>query len=118
IYINKDCNNLPLKLESNFTLKLIPFKNKYAYVRYFWEQFIFPFILLKDKVDVVHSPGYVGPIFCPARHIVSILDLNYKRHGESMSKSKRILLGTMVKLMSIFANHIITISNFSKDEIC
>ncbi|MEO5911184.1 MAG: glycosyltransferase family 1 protein [Pelobium sp.] len=118
IYINKDCTDLPLVLADNYTTKLIPFKNKYVYVRYFWEQLIFPFILFFKKFDLVHSPGYVGPVFCPSVHIISILDMNYKRHGESMSKSKRILLGAMVKLMSIFAKHIITISNFSKEEIC
>lgn len=118
IYINKDCTDLPLVLSNNFIIKLIPFKNKYVYVRYFWEQFIFPFILFFKRFNIVHSPGYVGPVLCPSVHIVSILDMNYKRHGASMSKSKRILLGPMVKLMSIFAKRILTISNFSKDEIC
>lgn len=118
IYVNKDCEDLPIKIGSNFEIKVIPFHNKYVYVRYFWEQLIFPFYLLKDNLNLLHSLGYVGPLFCPAKHVVSILDLNYKRHSESMSLSKKILLGAMVKLTSIFSNKIITISNFSKKEIC
>lgn len=118
IYVNKDCEDLPIKIGSNFEIKVIPFHNKYVYVRYFWEQLIFPFYLLKDNLNLLHSLGYVGPLFCPAKHVVSILDLNYKRHSESMSLSKKILLGAMVKLTSIFSNRIITISNFSKKEIC
>ncbi|WP_198342324.1 glycosyltransferase family 4 protein [Pedobacter psychrophilus] len=117
IYLNKDCENLPIKIGENFKKKILPFHNNYVYVRYFWEQLLFPFYLLNQNLDVLHSLGYVGPVFCPAKHIVSILDLNYKRHTESMSAFKRVLLGTMVKLMSIFSKSIITISNFSKEEI-
>ncbi len=118
IYVNKDCIDLPILTRPNFKIKVIPFYNKIVYVRYFWEQFIFPFYLLKDKLNLLHSLGYVGPVLCPTKHIVSILDLNYKRHAESMSFSKKILLGSMVKLMSVFSNKIITISEFSKKEIC
>jgi glycosyltransferase involved in cell wall biosynthesis len=118
IYINKDCRDLQIIIGTNFKIKVIPFNNKYVYVRYFWEQIIFPFILLWDKLDMLHSLGYVGPLFCPTKHIVSILDLNYKRHAKSMSFQKKILLGTMVRAMSYFSSKIITISNFSKSEIC
>jgi glycosyltransferase involved in cell wall biosynthesis len=118
IYVNKDCRDLPIKIGSNFKIKVIPFNNKYVYVRYFWEQIIFPFILVWNKLDVLHSLGYVGPLFCPSKHIVSILDLNYKRHANSMSLTKRVLLGSMVRLMSYFSTKILTISNFSKNEIC
>lgn len=117
IYINKDCQDLPIIIGPNFKYRIIPFYNKVVYARFFWEQVIFPFVLLFDKLDILHSLGYVGPIFCPTIHIVSILDLNYKRHSNSMSFSKRLLLGFMVRLMSFFSNKIITISNFSKAEI-
>jgi glycosyltransferase involved in cell wall biosynthesis len=117
IYVNKDCTDLPILTSHNFKIKVIPFYNKVVYVRYFWEQILFPFYLLKDNLDVLHSLGYVGPILCPTKHLVSILDLNYKRHAESMPFSKKVLLGSMVKLMSIFSNKIITISEFSKKEI-
>jgi glycosyltransferase involved in cell wall biosynthesis len=117
IYVNKDCKDLPILPSSNFKVKVIPFYNKVVYVRYFWEQILFPFYLLKDNLDILHSLGYVGPVLCPTKHIVSILDLNYKRHAESMSFSKKVLLGSMVKLMTIFSNKIVTISEFSKKEI-
>lgn len=117
IYVNKDCTELPIIFGPNFKLKVIPFHNNIVYVRYFWEQVIFPFILFFDNLDVLHSLGYVGPLFCPSNHIVSILDLNYKRHANSMSLPKRILLGFMVRLMSYLSTKIITISYFSKNEI-
>jgi glycosyltransferase involved in cell wall biosynthesis len=118
LYVNKDCKDLPLNLNTNFEIKIVPFYNKHVFIRYFWEQVIFPFIISLDKLDVLHSLGYVGPLICPTKHIVSILDLNFKRHTGSMSLSKRILLGSMVRLTSIFSNKILTISNFSKNEIC
>jgi glycosyltransferase involved in cell wall biosynthesis len=117
IYINKDCINIPIVTGPNFKFKIIPFSNKSVYVRYFWEQLLFPFVLLFDNLDLLHSLGYVGPLFCPSYHIVSILDLNYKRQVNSMSLSKRILLGFMVRLMSYSSTIIVSISNFSKNEI-
>ena len=103
IYVNKDCKDLPLIIGPNFKFKIIPFSNTSVYYRYFWEQLLFPFILLFDNLDVLHSLGYVGPLFCPSFHIVSILDLNYKRQVNSMSLSKRLLLGFMVRMMSKFS---------------
>ena len=117
IYVNKDCTDLPILTSLNFKVKVIPFYNKVVYVRYLWEQIIFPFYLIRDRLDVLHSLGYVGPVLCPTQHVVSILDLNFERHSESMSYSKKILLGSMVKLMAIFSSKIITISKFSKMEI-
>lgn len=118
IYVNKDCQNIPIIIGPNFKIKVIPFYNRTVYVRYLWEQLYFPLVLLFDNLDILHSLGYVGPVLCPTKHIVSILDLNYKRHSISMSISKQMLLGFMVRLMSIISKKIITISNFSKEEIC
>lgn len=118
IYLNKDCEDLPLKLTSNFQVRIIPFSNKHIIIRFFWEQFIFPFYILYDRLDILHSLGYVGPVVCPVQHIVSILDLNFKRHGNSMSFFKRVFLGLMVKIMTIVSKKIITISNFSKNDLC
>jgi len=118
VYVNKDCTDLPVTVGKNFKIKVIPFHNKNIYTRFFWEQFIFPFYLLRDNLQILHSLGYVGPLLCPTKHVVSILDLNYKHYVFNMPVIKRVFLGSMVKLMSVFSKHIITISRFSKEEIC
>jgi len=117
VYINKDCTALKFKIGSNFRLSVLNFRYTSVYVRYFWEQFVLPFYIFKDKLDLVHSLGYVTPLFTPIKKVVSILDINYKGHSGNMSAHKRKLLGLMVNLSARVSKKIITISEFSKKQI-
>jgi glycosyltransferase involved in cell wall biosynthesis len=117
IYIHKDCKVSDFELGSNFTVRVLPFSYSSVYLRYLWEQFVLPFYLEKDKIDLVHSLGYVTPILTRKIKVVSILDINYRGHGGQMKLSKRILLGSMVNLSAWFSKKIITISYFSKNQI-
>lgn len=117
IYINKECKNINFNVGSNFTIRVLNFEYSSVYLRYFWEQFILPFYVFKDKIDLLHSLGYVTPLFTTAKKVVSILDINYKGHSNNMSTSKRFLLGSMINLSAIFCSKIITISEFSKKQI-
>jgi glycosyltransferase involved in cell wall biosynthesis len=115
LYLNKDCKNIHFDVGANFSRKIIPFRNTNPVKRFFGEQFIFPFFFIKDRLTLLHSLGYHGPIICPFPHIVSILDLNFVRH-EAMSNSRKIFLGIMVRIMVKVSKHILTISEFSKRE--
>lgn len=117
IYLNKESQKLKFNIDTNFEIRVLNFNYTSVYLRYFWEQFILPFYLLKDKIDLIHSLGYVTPILTPVRKVVSILDINYKGHTNNMKFSKRILLGTMVYFSARLSNKIITISEFSKHQI-
>ena len=117
LYINKDCENIKFHVGENFTKRVLNFKPSSVYLRYFWEQFVLPFYVFIDKIDLLHSLGYVTPLLTTSKKVVSILDINYKGHGNNMGSSKRILLGTMVNLSAFFSNKIITISEFSKQQI-
>ena len=116
VYLNRNCKEIPLTLGRNFTKKIIPFSSKNPISRFFLEQVIFPFYFFNDNLDVIHSLGYHGPMFCRIPHIVSILDLNFIRH-KNMPKTHGFFLGIMVRIMTRTARHIITISEFSKREI-
>lgn len=117
IYINKECKDINFEVGDNFEIRVLNFEYSSVYLRYFWEQIILPFYIFKDKIDLLHSLGYVTPLFTTAKKVVSILDINYKGHSNNMSASKRFLLGSMVNLSAIFCSKIITISEFSKKQI-
>jgi glycosyltransferase involved in cell wall biosynthesis len=117
IYINRECQHFNFEVGDNFRIRILNFEYSSVYLRYFWEQVILPFYVFKDKVDLLHSLGYVTPLFLTAKKVVSILDINYKGHSNNMSASKRFLLGSMVNLSAIFSQKIITISEFSKNQI-
>jgi glycosyltransferase involved in cell wall biosynthesis len=117
IYIHKDCKASDFEFGANFKVKVLPFSNSNVFLRYLWEQFVLPFYIKKDEISLLHSLGYVTPILTNKKKVVSILDINYIGHAGQMNILKRILLGTMVTLSAWFSKKIITISNFSKDQI-
>lgn len=117
IYINKESKSIDFGVGDNFTIRVLDFEYSSVYLRYFWEQIILPFYVYKDGIDLLHSLGYVTPLFTTAKKVVSILDINYKGHSNNMSAHKRFLLGSMVNLSAIFCSEIITISDFSKKQI-
>jgi glycosyltransferase involved in cell wall biosynthesis len=84
--------------------------------RFFFEQIIFPFHLKKYKLHVLHSHGYVGPLLVK-NHIVTIHDTNAFAHTHAMPLLKKVLLRFFLKAISKQCSRIITVSEFSKQEI-
>lgn len=85
--------------------------------RYAYEQGVLPTRVAAARPDVLHSLGYVGPLRAPCPHVVSIPDLNFVGHGAAMPGFKRRVLGAFVRMTAARADHIITISEFSRGQI-
>ena len=113
------CSDKPdLKfLENQPGFTIIRFRSVSASVgyRYFFEQTFFPFKLKKYNLDLLHSFGYVGPVFFK-NHITTIHDTNAFAH-EDMSSPKKILLQKFLKATARKCSHIIAVSAFTKGEI-
>lgn len=110
---SKDELGLPASFEIVHTS--VPASNRPA--RYFWEQAILPIISKKHSIDVLFSPGNVSPLFCPVNTVVTIHDQNYVAVPHTMSTLKRLFLSCIVPFSAHAADHIVTISEFSKREI-
>jgi glycosyltransferase involved in cell wall biosynthesis len=116
VFVNQEAANLPIEGGPNFRRIVCGVRGGRRSVRYAWEQTVLPFKLFSYGLDVVHSLGYVGPILCPCPHVVTIPDLNYLRdHG--MSTVRRATLRVFVGRVAATAEHILTISDSSRDEI-
>ncbi|HKD08725.1 MAG TPA: glycosyltransferase family 1 protein [Bryobacteraceae bacterium] len=50
--------------------------------RIVWEQFVFPFVLRRDRIDVLLNAGFTGPVFCGPPAVTVFHDLQHKRHPE------------------------------------
>lgn len=85
--------------------------------RYAYEQGLLPAQVARAGIDVLHSLGYVGPLRVGARHVVSVPDLNFIGHAEAMPAGKRRILGRFVRWSAQRADHVITISEFSRGQI-
>jgi glycosyltransferase involved in cell wall biosynthesis len=120
VFFNKKSSGIPLPAASNFHRYDCSVAAIHQVFRYAWEQLVLPFHLKRLKIDVVHSLGYVMPLLAPCISLVSIPDMNMNAISEYFPLHKRILLNALnfVCFQSARrARRVITISNFSKQEI-
>jgi glycosyltransferase involved in cell wall biosynthesis len=118
IFMNRESESWPLPQAVNFTRVVCPIRAAGRTARYFFEQVRLPRLLAQYHIDVVHSLGYVGPLVVPCPSVVTVPDLNYVTLRHTMPAGRRIGLRFFSMQSARRANRVITISDFSKREIC
>lgn len=116
VFVNRDAEQWPLP-DGNFTRIICPVDGRNRQKRYAFEQFRLPFLLRKHCVDLVHSLGYVGPIMSPCPAVVTIPDTNYIDLAFSIPASRRFPLRIVSTIAAKRASSVVTISNFSRQQI-
>jgi len=84
-----------------------------------WTQISLPIKLFtqKEKLSVFYSPSHYAPRFSPVPGVISIMDLWHHHHPEQFAKKDLYQLTNWEKYSVKKAEHIITISEFSKKDI-
>ena len=84
-----------------------------------WTRFALPIRLFtqKDKLDLFFSPSHYSPPFCPCPTIPTIHDLGYLQFQNQFTKKDFYQLKNWTLKSIKKAKHIVTVSQFSKDEI-
>lgn len=97
----------------------VNFRYKILKPKKLWTQIALPLALYttKDKPDLIFSPTHYIPRFSPVKRIVTIFDLSFLHFPESFLKKDLWKLKNWTKFSVENADHIITISNFSKKDI-
>lgn len=73
--------------------------------------------LKKYKADVFFSPDGYMSLTSQVKQVGVIHDLNFEHHPEDLPKSARIYLKKYFPLFAKKAKHILTVSNYSKQDI-
>lgn len=84
-----------------------------------WTYFALPaaLFLRAKKFDLIFSPTHYIPRFSPTKRVVTIFDLSFLHFPEMFTKKDLWQLKNWTKFSLENADHIITISNFSKQDI-
>ena len=84
-----------------------------------WSRFALPLFLFfqNEKLDLFFSLSHYSPLFCPCPTIPTIHDLGYLQFQSQFTKKDLYQLINWTKTSIEKAKHIITVSQFSKDEI-
>lgn len=117
VFVSEEGAALELPQQANVRKVVCPVRAVRREARYAYEQTAFLRLLRRHKLDVLHSLGYVCPLYPPCRSVVTIHDLNYLTTWHGMSRQKRLLLGWFVTQSARRADLILTVSEFSKREI-
>jgi len=97
---------------------LSPFSATNRFVRIVREQTELPLRVRRAKVDVLWSPGYTAPVFCGGAQAVSLLDMQYKRFPQDLTRLARMTTHALVQAAALDPRkRLLTISEFSKQEI-
>ncbi|HKW74053.1 MAG TPA: glycosyltransferase family 1 protein [Terriglobales bacterium] len=82
------------------------------------EQVEIPRLLLREKVDLLHSPHFNVPLLRPCRLVVTIHDVIYLACPQDLpSLTGRLYYRAMISAAARLADRVITVSEFSKNEI-
>lgn len=117
LFLNKESAGLIPDNDPHFQSVVCPVFAENRKNRYFFEQFKLKQYLEQYKIDLLHSLAYTSPIVTPCPAVVSIPDLNFKAFGQSMPLQRRLTLGFIVRQTVLHSRKIITISEFSRQEI-
>jgi glycosyltransferase involved in cell wall biosynthesis len=117
VYVNREGAHLDVTPAPNFRKVVCPISAERRSVRYAWEQTVLPLQLMGLRPRIVHSLGYVVPIAAPFRQVVSVPDLNFIGHRGWQNAAGRRAFEFFVRRSVRRADHVITISEFSRSEI-
>jgi glycosyltransferase involved in cell wall biosynthesis len=89
------------------------------------EQIIFPWLIWREKIDLMHFPHFNVPIFCPARFVVTIHDLILTKFPTIRASTLSPILYRIKNFFYKFviltatkrSKKIITVSEFTKKDI-
>ena len=122
LYILKDqFDYTKQNLNTNFRIKVIPYKSEglvNKIIRSLSEDKFWRKEELIEKWDIFHSPFFHGPKLKKAKLILTVHDLRFFRYPKTYTWLRYFYLKYAVKRSITNANHIISISQFTKDEIC
>jgi glycosyltransferase involved in cell wall biosynthesis len=88
-----------------------------APVRIAWEQAVLPFAAAGARLDLLHCPVNVRPLFSPCPVVITIHDLIFLRYPKSFHPAKRAYLAAMTGWSARHANHIIAVSEATRKDV-
>lgn len=101
----------------NIFIKSLKLPSVSLYLRLFWEQFILPFYLKREKIDLLFSPANIMPMFSPCKNVVTIQHLTNFQFPNAFPFLKRKAISFLMRISCHRANAIIAISRYTKEDL-
>lgn len=86
-------------------------------LRIAWEHSLFPLLLWRDRVDLLHATMNVAPWWTPCPTVVTIHDLAYMRYPEVHPRGRRMYLTLFTRLTLRRARAVVAVSAYTRGEV-
>lgn len=83
----------------------------------FWEQWTLPDLVRRARADVLFAPAYTGPLLGSVPLVLTVHDVSFSAHPEWFGWREGLRRRTLARLAARRAIKVLTISDFSKQEI-
>lgn len=117
VYLNMESGDWPLPEDPRFRRVLCPVRAVSRAARYGYEQLRLPARALADRVDLLHSLGYVAPLRLACPSVVTVHDVHHLAHGRLRHWPRRFLLARVVRRSVRRAAAVIAVSRYTRDAI-
>ncbi len=116
VYVKDDEDSNCIENTDNFKIKVLP-----RYSHPFWEQILLPKYAKKDKLDILHCTSNTAPIFYNRPILLTLHDIIYLEainfSGNAYQNFGNVYRRTVVPKSVAHSNHIITVSQYEKQNI-
>jgi len=85
--------------------------------RILWQHSIFPLLLLKDRLGLLHATMNVAPWWSPCPVVVTVTDLAFRRYPQVHPLGRRLYLGLFTRWTARRARAIVAISEYTRQEV-
>lgn len=116
IFTNRE-NRGSFPLAENFSEHNCPMRALFRPGRIFWEQAVLPRRVRKERLDLLHSPGFTAPLFLSCPSVVTVLDTIYLEFPETFPPGARRAMRLLARLSASRARRVIALSRHSRDRI-
>ena len=86
-------------------------------VRILWEQFVWPWVAWRQRLDLLHGMAFVTPFFAPSPTIVTIFDLSFMYYPERYPRLQQRYLATQAARSCRQARRVITIAESGRQDV-
>lgn len=117
LFLNRDSYDELQVSGGQFRKILVPIEKGNPLKRIAVEQTVFPGLVRKHGIDVLHSMGYVCPLFAAARQVITVHDMLYKRHPEYLPAGKLAFWKIFVPLSALRAEKVIAVSETTRQDV-
>jgi len=117
VFVNLESADWPLPDDPRIRRVVCPVRAASRAARYWYEQRRLPARAAAEKIDLLHSLGYVAPLRLSCPSVLTVHDVHHLAHGRRSDWPRRLVLARMIRQSVRRAAAVIAVSRFTRDAV-